>query len=371
MGRWPRAAPRGVNGPADALAARPDRWIVRPAVPHNSDRDLLTGPLLRLVCVPYAGGGASVYQRWGRALLPAVEPWALRLPGHDARMAEPLATDLVSVASDAAAALVALGPGPYALFGHSLGAFLAFEIARALRDRWDTDPTFLAVGGRNAPHVGMSGVTMSHLPDDQYLDLLDRRFGAIPQVIREDAQMRALYPRTRLPHRRDSRASGSSWSQRDGLARSRQKSSWAREPRTSVRTTRSDTSAGHWRADSWSVWMTVVVNSPRTTSRPGARLILGGKRTRTSTVAGQPQPAVRAMVTPGPTASTSSAATKNAVPMTTAARASGRHRTSSCPSAPAGAGVGSCIPVTLEGTGKGAAPPYASHPRSRRVLKHA
>lgn len=182
-----------MNGPAETLAARPDRWVVRPPVRQNSDQALLTGPLLRLVCVPYAGGGASVYQPWGRALLPAVEPWALRLPGHDARMAEPLATDLVSVASDAAAALVALGPGPYALFGHSLGAFLAFEIARALRDRWDTDPTFLAVGGRNAPHIGTSGATMSHLPDDEYLDLLDRRFGAIPQVIRDDAQMRALY----------------------------------------------------------------------------------------------------------------------------------------------------------------------------------
>ncbi|GGY73445.1 alpha/beta fold hydrolase (plasmid) [Streptomyces anulatus] len=182
-----------MNGPADGLAVRPDRWIVRPAVPRKNDRDLRTGPLLRLVCVPYAGGGASVYQRWGHALLPAVEPWALRLPGHDARMAEPLATDLVSVAADAAAALVALGPGPYALFGHSLGAFLAFEIARALRDRWDTEPTFLAVGGRNAPHLGASGVAMSHLPDDEYLDLLDQRFGAIPKVIREDAQMRDLY----------------------------------------------------------------------------------------------------------------------------------------------------------------------------------
>lgn len=174
-------------------AAAPERWVLRPLVPapgiHGDRRE----PLVRLVCVPYAGGSAAVYHQWAHSLPSAIEPWALRLPGHDSRMDEPLCTDLISVAREAAAALAGLLPGPYALFGHSLGALLAFEIAHSLRDVWGIDPVLLAVSARDAPQLSRQGGTMHRLPDEEYLETLDRRFGAIPPVIREDPQMRALY----------------------------------------------------------------------------------------------------------------------------------------------------------------------------------
>ncbi|GAA1903091.1 alpha/beta fold hydrolase [Streptomyces sodiiphilus] len=172
--------------------AAAERWVLRPAGAGTGSEGPAR-PLLRLVCVPYAGGSAAVFHGWSRELPPAVEPWALRLPGRDARLHEPLPTSLVEVAREAAEALAATLTPPYALFGHSLGAFLAFETARALRDTWGMEPSLLAVSARNAPQQRTYTGTVHRLDDEEYLDVMDRRYGAIPPMIREDAQMRALY----------------------------------------------------------------------------------------------------------------------------------------------------------------------------------
>lgn len=150
-------------------------------------------PLLRLICVPYAGGGAAVYHGWADHLPGVIEPWAVRMPGRDARLHEPLRTDLVATAEELADALAPMLTQPYAFFGHSLGAFLAFETVRALRARGAPEPVLLAVSARNPPQQRTYGGGVHRLPDDEYLDVLDRRYGAIPPLLREDAQMRALY----------------------------------------------------------------------------------------------------------------------------------------------------------------------------------
>lgn len=150
-------------------------------------------PLVRLVCVPYAGGGAAVFHSWAAHLPATVEPWAVRMPGRDARLAEASRTDLCATAGELADALAPSLSGPYAFFGHSLGAFLAFETVRALRARGVPEPVLLAVSARNAPQQLTYTGTVHRLPDEEYLDVLDRRYGAIPPLIREDAQMRAMY----------------------------------------------------------------------------------------------------------------------------------------------------------------------------------
>jgi surfactin synthase thioesterase subunit len=172
-----------------ADSARPaDRWVLR-----MRDAAGRPDPLLRLVCVPYAGGGAAVYHGWAERLPAVIEPWAVRMPGRDARLHEPLRTDLVATAGELADALAPLLTEPYAFFGHSLGAFLAFETVRALRERGVQEPVLLVVSARNPPQQRTYTGTVHRLPDDEYLDVLDQRYGAIPPLLREDAQMRALY----------------------------------------------------------------------------------------------------------------------------------------------------------------------------------
>ncbi|EST38580.1 hypothetical protein N566_06565 [Streptomycetaceae bacterium MP113-05] len=162
-----------------------DRWVLRP-VPR-------TAPLLRLICVPYAGAGAAAFQGWSELLPETVEPWLLRLPGRETRFREEPHIDLSVLVKEATAALGPALNGPFALFGHSLGALIAFELARELRRSHGREPEHLTVSARSAPHLPLRHSVVHQLPDDLLLEALDQRFQAIPPAIRDDARMRALY----------------------------------------------------------------------------------------------------------------------------------------------------------------------------------
>src|SRR6266849_6378940 len=92
-----------------------------------------SGATVRLVCLPYAGGGASIYRSWPDGLPASIAVWPVELPGRETRFVEPVYTDLGTLASDLAEVLApATRDLPLALFGHSMGALLAFEVARRL-----------------------------------------------------------------------------------------------------------------------------------------------------------------------------------------------------------------------------------------------
>ena len=106
---------------------------------------------LRLLCFPYAGGGTSIYRSWSAQLPPHIELCAVRLPGREGRFAEPPLRRM-----DRLLALLVNGVLPYldrtvAFFGHSLGALVAFELARALRREGLPTPAHVFVSGRRAP----------------------------------------------------------------------------------------------------------------------------------------------------------------------------------------------------------------------------
>lgn len=89
----------------------------------------------RLVLIPFAGAGAGAFAGWGARLEASIEAFALQLPGREDLSAEPLFTNWREMFADARAAIAALPPGPVAFFGHSLGALIALELARAHPDR--------------------------------------------------------------------------------------------------------------------------------------------------------------------------------------------------------------------------------------------
>jgi len=111
---------------------------------------------MRLYCFPYAGGRASTYSTWARRLPPFVELFALELPGHGRRDEEPFLThwkELVEKVTDVIEAHQ--DPRPFAFFGHSMGAFLAFETARELRRRKRPIPALLAASSTTAPQLDL------------------------------------------------------------------------------------------------------------------------------------------------------------------------------------------------------------------------
>lgn len=106
---------------------------------------------LTLYCLPYSGASAMVYSRWRRRLPEWLKVQPVELPGRGARIGEPLHTDMAVLARHLADEMIVRLERPYALFGHSLGALLAFEIAHALHARGVEPPLALFASGTAAP----------------------------------------------------------------------------------------------------------------------------------------------------------------------------------------------------------------------------
>jgi medium-chain acyl-[acyl-carrier-protein] hydrolase len=162
-----------------------ERWFLRPVPRPDS--------ALRLICVPYAGGGVTAFHGWAEKLPGYIEAWLLRLPGRETRLRERPYTDLPALVRAAAPVCADRLDRPFALFGHSLGAIVAFELARQMRRDHARIPLHLAVSARPAPYLSVHHRAVHQLPDDEFLTVLDQRFKAIPPVIRDDPEMRALY----------------------------------------------------------------------------------------------------------------------------------------------------------------------------------
>jgi len=152
------------------MAAR--SWIARPK-PVESAK-------VRLVCIPYAGGGVNVYRAWAGLLPTAVELCAAQLPGRELRLSEPLVSRVGTVLDALEAELAPLGDRPLALFGHSMGALLAFELARRL-ERSGFEVAHLIVSGWRAPQLP-DRERLHDLPEPAFIEAL-RRFGGTPEVV--------------------------------------------------------------------------------------------------------------------------------------------------------------------------------------------
>jgi surfactin synthase thioesterase subunit len=103
------------------------------------------------VCLPHAGGSASFFFPVSKALAPAVEVLAVQYPGRQDRRHEPPVDNVPDLADQILDALRHLDDRPLALFGHSMGAVLGYEVALRMRDAGMPPPTHLFASGRRAP----------------------------------------------------------------------------------------------------------------------------------------------------------------------------------------------------------------------------
>ncbi|MCG8454637.1 MAG: alpha/beta fold hydrolase [Holophagales bacterium] len=147
---------------------------------------------IRLLCFPYAGGGASIYRRWQEDLAPGVEVISVQPPGRENRLADAPHLEMAPLIAEILSALAELDSRPLALFGHSLGACVAYELAHVL-SRHGRPPAWLAVSGRRAPG-GRPEPVVSTLDDAGFLAHLRDLGGTPEEILENDELMELLMP---------------------------------------------------------------------------------------------------------------------------------------------------------------------------------
>jgi surfactin synthase thioesterase subunit len=147
--------------------------------------------LARLFCLPFAGGSALTYRPWVAFAPAEIDLCPIQLPGRDDRRREAVITrmpDLVDALADAIAPLTDL---PFALFGHSMGARVAFELTRTLRRRGMPLPVHLFASGSRGPHVPADGPDLHRMSDHDLIAEV-RKMGGTPDDVLADAEMMSL-----------------------------------------------------------------------------------------------------------------------------------------------------------------------------------
>jgi medium-chain acyl-[acyl-carrier-protein] hydrolase len=157
------------------------RWFLKP--PQKPGK-------MRLYCFSHAGGNALGFIPWRPLLSPAIELAAVQLPGRGLRTDEPASIAFDELAARIAAEIALEAPLPSVFFGHSMGALLAFEVARACRAQGQPGPVRLVLSGSPAPRAQRSLSHLRFLPDDMLIAALGGLNGTPSQVLKMNALMR-------------------------------------------------------------------------------------------------------------------------------------------------------------------------------------
>jgi medium-chain acyl-[acyl-carrier-protein] hydrolase len=148
------------------------RWV------YSNGAHAQSSANFRLFCFPYAGAGASVFRDWQKELPSTAEVVPVQLPGRERRWSDRPVQDLPLLAATVATALEPLLIEPYALFGHSMGALIAFELACVIRRRRLAVPVHLFVSATRPPHIPDREPPVHHLPDVLLWKTVMRDYGA-------------------------------------------------------------------------------------------------------------------------------------------------------------------------------------------------
>lgn len=149
-------------------------------------------PSFRLFCFPYAGGSAEVYRSWRRWFPKQVDLCLVHLPGRGRRMNEQAFTRTIPLVNAIADRIGPETDVPYALYGHSMGALIGFELTRELFRRRCAGPQHLFVSGHRAPQWPRTDPTTFNLPHDEFIAKLGKLNGT-PREVLDNPELMELF----------------------------------------------------------------------------------------------------------------------------------------------------------------------------------
>jgi len=147
--------------------------------------------VIRLLCLPHAGGSATLYRPWAKLLPDSIELVLVCLPGREHRCNETMPADMQTLISLLSRAVTPILNRPWAVFGHSMGATVAHELILSLHHKRLRDPEHLFVSARKAPQFQKSG-NIHKLDDESLCRSLIGLGGTAPELL-EIPELRALF----------------------------------------------------------------------------------------------------------------------------------------------------------------------------------
>jgi surfactin synthase thioesterase subunit len=153
----------------------------------------------RLLCLPHAGGSAAFFFAFSQALSPAVDVRVVQYPGRQDRIAETPAASVQELAQGVFRALDERDETPLALFGHSMGAVVGFELARLL-EAAGRPPAVLFLSGRRGPSI--ERIENVHQGDDaRLIEEVTKLDGTDSALLQDEDLLRLILPALRADYR--------------------------------------------------------------------------------------------------------------------------------------------------------------------------
>ncbi len=149
---------------------------------------------IKLFCLPFAGGSSAIFRSWPKHMPETVEVCAVEIPGRGQRINEPLSERIETLVAELSLEIKNSIDRPFALFGHSLGAILGFEIAHHLKNNFGLKPVHLFLSGTKAPQIESDKKLIYNLPDTEFLAEIKKLNGTPDEVFEHQDLLKLMIP---------------------------------------------------------------------------------------------------------------------------------------------------------------------------------
>lgn len=166
-----------------------NKWILKPKNIDKSD--------YKLFCIPYAGGGATVFREWQKLFGDKLCVCPIQLPGRESRMGEPLVSDIHVLADMIYKGIKDELNCRFSVFGHSMGGMVAYELTKRIIGNSGKNPDVLFMSGTSLTRR-KKDVPVSHLDDGKLFEYLMNLGGMEPALLQNEA-IRKMYMETYFP----------------------------------------------------------------------------------------------------------------------------------------------------------------------------
>ena len=145
---------------------------------------------LRLYCLPYAGGNASIYASFKDKIGDEIELVAIQLPGRSERMFEEAFTDMDALVETIYRQIASTLHEPFAFFGHSMGGVIAYALTKKIESYSRYRPVFTIISATKP--IEVLNQNRKHMLDDKALIEMLKTYKASPEAVLESKELMDL-----------------------------------------------------------------------------------------------------------------------------------------------------------------------------------